>query len=200
MNINWRGVFPAVMTQFRDDQSLNLEATGRHIEKLVVSGVHGIVMLGTLGENCSLEFAEKMEVLRTAIRQVNRRVPVLAGGAQCSRHWRADLRSSRRLASMVDGPAGDGLQVRRAGNGAHFRTVAKATDLPTSVTTTGSYGVDILVFADPGRPKLRDQGRRKRSPHYGFEERAAIAMRCFAALTFMLESVVLERWAGSVDW
>ena len=41
-------------------------------------------MLGTVGENCSLEYAEKLDVLRTAVEQVAGRVPVLAGVAECT--------------------------------------------------------------------------------------------------------------------
>jgi dihydrodipicolinate synthetase family protein len=49
--INWKGVFPAVTTQFRQDQSLDLDATARHLEVLIASGVSGLIMLGSLGEN-----------------------------------------------------------------------------------------------------------------------------------------------------
>src|SRR5579885_3279870 len=84
MNVNWQGVFPALTTQFRDDQSLDLEATARHLDRLISSGIHGVVMLGTVGENCSLEYAEKLELLRIALRQANGRVPVLAGVAECT--------------------------------------------------------------------------------------------------------------------
>ncbi len=153
MNVNWRGVFPAVMTQFRDDQSLDLEATARHLEKLVTSGVDGIVMLGTLGENCSLEFAEKLEVLRTAVRQVNRRVPVLAGVAECSTALACRFAVEARKSGV------DGLMVLPAmvyksdarETVAHFRGVAKATDLPIlCYNNPVSYGVDITpsMFAD----------------------------------------------------
>src|SRR5262249_37735462 len=84
MTTNWRGVFPAVTTQFQADQSLDLAATCKHLDWLVREGVHGVIMLGTVGENCSLEFSEKLEVLRAAIRQVAGRVPVLSGVAECS--------------------------------------------------------------------------------------------------------------------
>lgn len=40
-------------------------------------------MLGTVGENCSLEYAEKLEVLKTAVRQTQGLVPVLISG-----YWR----------------------------------------------------------------------------------------------------------------
>src|SRR4051812_37577115 len=51
MVIQWNGVFPAVTTQFRSDQSLDLAATERHLHALIDSGVTGLVMLGSLGEN-----------------------------------------------------------------------------------------------------------------------------------------------------
>ena len=42
MNVDWQGVYPAVTTQFRSDQSLDLEATRAHVEMLVRSGMHGL--------------------------------------------------------------------------------------------------------------------------------------------------------------
>ena len=68
MNCAWSGVFPAALTHFRADESLDLPATLRHLEVLLESGVHGVVMLGTVGENCSLEYAEKLDVLRATRR------------------------------------------------------------------------------------------------------------------------------------
>src|ERR1700683_1838991 len=82
MNVHWRGVMPALPTQFRSDHTLDLEATARHLGRLIEAGIHGAIMLGTVGENCSLEYAEKLEVRRTAVRQANGRVPVLAGVAE----------------------------------------------------------------------------------------------------------------------
>ena len=46
---NWRGVFPAVTTQFKADQSLDVPATLAQVERLLRAGVHGIIMLGSLG-------------------------------------------------------------------------------------------------------------------------------------------------------
>ncbi len=64
MSVSWEGVFPAATTQFHADQALNLPATLRHIDRMIDAGIHGLIMLGTVGENCSLEYAEKLEVLR----------------------------------------------------------------------------------------------------------------------------------------
>ena len=80
----WQGVFPAVTTQFRKDQSLNLDATVRHLQVLVESGVSGLIMLGSLGENQSLSAEEKRQVIERAVKAVGRRVPVLSGVAETS--------------------------------------------------------------------------------------------------------------------
>ncbi len=153
MKVTWHGVFPAVTTQFHDDQSLDLAATSRHVETLLRAGVHGIIMLGTVGENGSLEYAEKLEVLRTAVRQVGSRVPVLAGVAECS------TALACRFAAEARAAGADGLMVLPAmvyksdprETLIHFRAVAAATDLPIlCYNNPVSYGVDITppMFAE----------------------------------------------------
>src|SRR5262249_61811517 len=84
MKVAWHGVFPAAVTHFRPDHSLDLDATLRHLDAMIAAGVHGMIMLGTVGENCSLEYPEKVDVLKATIRHVNRRVPVLTGVARRS--------------------------------------------------------------------------------------------------------------------
>ena len=153
MKVNWRGVFPALTTQFQADQSLDLAGTGQHLEKLLKAGVHGIIMLGTVGENCSLEYSEKLDVLRAAVQQVAGRVPVLTGVAECS------TRLACRFAEDAKKAGVDGLMVLPAmvyksdprETLVHFRAVASATDLPIMCYNNPvSYGVDITpaMFAD----------------------------------------------------
>src|SRR5262249_38866902 len=84
MRVDWKGIFPAVTTQFQADQSLDLPATTRHLGRLLDAGMDGLILLGTVGENCSLEYAEKLEVLRAAVKFVGGRAPVLTGVAECS--------------------------------------------------------------------------------------------------------------------
>jgi 4-hydroxy-tetrahydrodipicolinate synthase len=110
-------------------------------------------MLGTVGENCSLEPAEKREVLKATVEHVRGRVPVLTGVAEYTTagacRWAAD---AARLGA-------DGLMVLPAmvyksdprETMAHFRTVARATDLPVMVyNNPPTYGVDITpsMFVD----------------------------------------------------
>jgi 4-hydroxy-tetrahydrodipicolinate synthase len=153
MTTNWHGVFPAVTTQFTSTQGLDLEATGRHLDKLLEAGVHGIIMLGTVGENCSLEYTEKLAVLEAAVRVVRGRVPVLTGVAECTTAMACRFAADARKAGVT------GLMVLPAmvyksdprETIAHYRTVARATDLPIMVYNNPvSYGVDITpaMFAE----------------------------------------------------
>src|SRR5437870_4337120 len=84
MKPTWQGVFPAVTTQFKKDQSLDLDATATHIDALIDSGITGLVMLGSLGENTALEPGEKRQVVEMAIGTSHGRVPVLSGVAENS--------------------------------------------------------------------------------------------------------------------
>ena len=84
MTVNWRGVFPAATTQFKADYSLDLSATMRHLDVMINAGVHGMIMLGTVGENCSLEYREKLDLLKASVERVAGRVPLLTGVAECS--------------------------------------------------------------------------------------------------------------------
>jgi 4-hydroxy-tetrahydrodipicolinate synthase len=153
MNANWRGVYPAVTTLFRPDQAVDVEATARHVGRLIEAGVHGVILLGTVGENCSLEYGEKLEVLRAAVRQTRGRVPVLSGVAECS------TALACRYAADAEQAGADGLMVLPAmvyksdprETIAHFRAVARATGLPVMVYNNPvSYGVDLTpaMFAE----------------------------------------------------
>ena len=82
MQPNWHGVFPAITTQFRPDQSLDLAATAKHLEAMIQAGIHGVVLLGTVGENTALDYSEKFEVIAEMKRVVNGRIPVLTGVAE----------------------------------------------------------------------------------------------------------------------
>src|SRR5262245_11001757 len=149
----WTGVFPAAISHFRDDQSLDVPATLRHLDVMIGAGVHGLILLGTVGENCSLEYAEKLELLSAAVKHVGGRVPVLTGVAECS------TRLACRYAADAEKAGADGLMVLPAmvyksdprETLAHFRAVAKATSLPVMVYNNPvSYGVDITpeMFAE----------------------------------------------------
>lgn len=146
MLVNWRGVFPAAITHFQPDQSLDLPATMNHLDAMIQSGIHGLIMLGTVGENCALEYREKLDVLRATVTHVRGRVPVLSGVAECS------TALACRFAAAAEQVGVDGLMVLPAmvyrsdprETLAHFRAVARASSLPVMCYNNPvSYGVDI---------------------------------------------------------
>src|SRR5580765_8712039 len=129
MTQKWKGVFPAVTTQFKKDQSLDLDATARHLEVLIDSGVSGLIMLGSLGENTALEPGEKRRVMEMAVKTSRGRVPVLSGVAECS------TAAACRYAREMEKLGADGLMVLPAmvyrsdarETMAHFGAVSRAS-------------------------------------------------------------------------
>jgi len=150
---NWQGVYPAATTQFHEDYSLNIEATLTHLDKMIEEGVDGLIMLGSVGENCALEAEEKRRVLDATVKHVAGRVPVLSGVAECT------TALASRFAADAEKLGADGLMVLPAmiyksdprETIAHFRTVARASALPVMCYNNPvAYGVDITpeMFAE----------------------------------------------------
>ena len=135
MKPDWSGVFPAVTTQFREDLSLDVDATARVIEGLIRDGVSGLIVCGTVGENCSLARNEKIAVMEAAKSVARGRVPVISGIAEFTPAFAIDMAKEAARIGL------DGVMVMPAlvysskphETAAHFRSVAKATDLPVMV-------------------------------------------------------------------
>lgn len=142
----WRGVFPAVTTQFREDQSLDLDATARHWEVMIASGIQGLIVAGSLGENQTLEPAEKRALVAEAVKCTAGRVPVLSGVAEMSTAAACQyVRDCERLGAsgfMVMPAMVYKADAREAAR--HFRQVAAATSLPWMLYNNPvGYPVDI---------------------------------------------------------
>ncbi|MDD1674049.1 MAG: 4-hydroxy-tetrahydrodipicolinate synthase [Methanomicrobiales archaeon] len=77
----FEGVFPAIITPFKNDskQTVDLDGLRSNIRYLLSQGVHGIVPCGSTGESATLSFTEHEKVIEVAIDTVNGKVPVLAG-------------------------------------------------------------------------------------------------------------------------
>ncbi|QKX18222.1 dihydrodipicolinate synthase family protein [Microbulbifer sp. YPW1] len=150
MQINWSGVFPAATTQFNADETVNIPATLAHLEVMLEAGINGLVMLGTVGENCSLSQEEKAEVLSATVKHVNGRVPVLTGVSEYTTTQAKEFARAAQRAGV------DGLMVLPPMSYkadateivTHIRGVAAATDLPVMVyNNPACYGVDVSAEA-----------------------------------------------------
>lgn len=145
-SINWKGVFPAVTTQFRSDLSLDLDATQRHLQILVDSDISGIVMLGSLGENVTLSPSEKISLLQAAQEVAKGRIPVLSGVAElCTEAAVQYVQALEKLG--LDGAMVMPCMAFRPDPeeiAAHYRTVARSTNLPLIVYNNPiSYHADV---------------------------------------------------------
>lgn len=98
----WQGVYPAVTTKFKADMSLDLDAMAKHLEFQLEAGVHGVIILGSLGENPTLSMDEKLQLTEFFIKQVNGRVPLLACIAESDTR-QACYYASRAEAMGIDG-------------------------------------------------------------------------------------------------
>jgi len=153
LQVDWQGVYPAVPTQFNEDFSLDIKGTQKHVEALLSEGIHGLVMLGTIGENCSLSLDEKIQVLK-ATDEVNKgSVPLINGIAEFTTAGACETALAAANAGV------DGFMVMpamvynsdRRETVNHFKTVASATDLPIMCYNNPPvYKVDITpeMFED----------------------------------------------------
>jgi 4-hydroxy-tetrahydrodipicolinate synthase len=142
----WAGVFPAVTTQFNAAGDVDLAAAQAVQAALVRDGVHGLVLLGTVGENNSLSAEEKRAVLTAAVKTVRGRVPLITGVSEYTTAGAAAYaRDAQRigvdglmvLPAMVYVPTAAELEQ-------HFRSVAQATVLPIMLyNNPPAYRVNI---------------------------------------------------------
>jgi dihydrodipicolinate synthase/N-acetylneuraminate lyase len=143
---SWSGVFPAATTQFDAALDLDLAATRRVQTALIRDGVHGLVLMGTVGEGNSLSAVEKRKVLEAAVEASEGKVPVIAGvselttaAAQSFAHDAERIGASGLmvLPAMVYVPTPAELEH-------HFRAVAGASALPIMLyNNPPSYRVNI---------------------------------------------------------
>jgi 4-hydroxy-tetrahydrodipicolinate synthase len=128
----WHGVYPAATTQFDASYEVDLDATSAVQDALIADGVDGLIVLGTCGENNSLEPGEKEAVLERAVATSARRVPIVAGVSELStaralnfakRAQAIGVDALMVLPAMVYVPSPAELVQ-------HLRMVAEAVDLP----------------------------------------------------------------------
>ena len=148
MRPNWHGVYPAVSTQFNQDSTIDFAQNAKMWENLIDEGVHGIIVCGTVGENCSLTADEKRQVMKAAVEVVAGRVPVLSGVAETT------TAAAVAYAKDAQEIGIDGLMVlpgmvyrsTEAEAIVHYQQVARSTKLPIMIYNNPvAYGVDVSI-------------------------------------------------------
>src|SRR5690606_6706330 len=130
--LDWTGVIPAATTQFDEGLAVDLDATQTVLDGLINDGVDGIIVMGTVGENNSLEPEEKRAVLKAAVEVADGRVPIITGVSELT------TARAERYAKDAEDLGVDALMVlpamvyvpTQAELEAHLRAVAAASGVP----------------------------------------------------------------------
>jgi dihydrodipicolinate synthase/N-acetylneuraminate lyase len=145
-SIKWRGVFPALTTKFTAADGLDWAAMEKHLAFQLDAGVHGLIVLGSLGENAALSAAEKLEMVRFFARAERRGRPLLACIAESS------TRDAKAFARAAAEAGVDGFMLLppmrypsdRRETLAYLQEVAAATSLPIMLYNNPlAYGTDL---------------------------------------------------------
>ena len=142
----FRGMATAMVTPMNAG-GIDYEAMGRFIDWQIESGINALVVMGTTGENATIEPEDQTEVIRYTVERVAGRIPVIAGtGTNNTEHV---LRNTREAC----GAGADAVLVvtpyynKATQNGLvkHFYTVADASSVPVIAYNVPSRtGVNIL--------------------------------------------------------
>ena len=74
-----KGVFVIMATPFTDDGDLDLQSADRLVEFYLEEGVHGLTVLGVMGEAPKLSLEEQVEFTQHVLKRVDGQVPVIVG-------------------------------------------------------------------------------------------------------------------------
>ena len=75
----------AIVTPMHEDLSVNYEKLAELLDEQIAGGTDAIIICGTTGESATLTVPEHLDVIRFAIKHVNKRIPVIAGtGSNCT--------------------------------------------------------------------------------------------------------------------
>lgn len=139
--INLKGLGVALITPFKEDDSIDYAALGKLIEHLIQNSIDYLVVLGTTAETPTLSTEEKKEVVAFVKERVNGRVPIVLGvGGNCTSSVVAQLKNDDydgidAILSVVpyyNKPSQEGIYQ-------HYKAIAQATELP------------IILYNVPGR-------------------------------------------------
>ena len=137
----FEGVFPPVVTPFKEDESIDEEKLVSFLEFLIKKRVNGLFLLGTNGEGPSLDMEEKMQIMKLSVEVVNERIPIIAGTGSIS------TRETIKLSKYAEKIGVDAIHVvipyyyplSKDGLLKHYTKLSEEVDLP------------ILIYYIPGR-------------------------------------------------
>jgi 1-pyrroline-4-hydroxy-2-carboxylate deaminase len=152
MDIAWKGVYPALLTPFTSDDTIDVPLFEKNLQAQQKAGVHGVIIGGSLGEASTLRQEEKKLLVQVAKSFLGNSLPVILNIAESitdeavqqvknASDWGAD-------GIMLLPPMRYKADDRETA--VYFKTVAKSTSLPIMIYNNPvDYKIDF-------RPELFD--------------------------------------------
>ena len=146
-NTIFTGMATALVTPMAADGSVDYEAFGRLVEFQLEGGINALVVMGTTGENATIEYDDQREIIRFVVEKVAGRVPVIAGtGTNNTAHVIANTKAACAAgadAVLVVTPYYN--KATQNGLIAHFTAVADASTVPVILyNVPGRTGCNLL--------------------------------------------------------
>jgi 4-hydroxy-tetrahydrodipicolinate synthase len=146
--VTFEGTYTALVTPFKDDQSIDWDAFDRLVEGQIAGGVSGIVPCGTTGESPALDHEEQLELVKRCVKLAKGKCTVLVGtGTNATRSTIAASQAAERAGAdgvmlvvpYYNKPTQDGML-------AHFTAAAAAVGVPVVVyNIPGRSGIDLAA-------------------------------------------------------
>ena len=156
MSLNLGAILTAMVTPFDDRGRVDEDAAVALMHHLVDHGSEGLVVCGTTGEAATLNDEEHLRMIELTAREMRGTCSVVAGvGSNDTRH--AVMLTERASAMGVDALLSVNPYYNRPsrrGIIAHFREVARATDLPIVL-----YNIPQRTGADMDNELLAELGQ-----------------------------------------
>lgn len=137
----FKGSMVALVTPMLQNQNIDFNSLEKLIEWHISAKTEAIIVAGTTGESATLSEAEQEKLIKHVVKQVNKRIPVIAGTGTNATHSSVE-RTRRAEKYDVDGclvvtpyynkPTQNGLYE-------HYRKISESTSLP------------IILYNVPGR-------------------------------------------------
>jgi 4-hydroxy-tetrahydrodipicolinate synthase len=135
MQLEWKGIFPALTTPFTVNDELDLQMFEKNLNAQLDAGIHGVIIGGSLGEASTLTTDEKQTLIRCALEIIKGKIPVVLNIAESSTkdalHQAALAKNWNVQGLMLLPPmrykSDDHETVK------YFKTIANSTDLPIMI-------------------------------------------------------------------
>ncbi|MBF0648063.1 MULTISPECIES: 4-hydroxy-tetrahydrodipicolinate synthase [Dysgonomonas] len=146
--INLRGMGVALITPFKDDESVDYDALLRLVDYQLQNGTDYLVVLGTTAETPTLTEDEKKQIVELVVSRVNGRIPIILG--EGGNNTRAIVEKLKKndyagidgILSVVpyyNKPSQEGIYQ-------HYKAIAEASSLPViSYNVPGRTGVNMTA-------------------------------------------------------